>query len=476
MSEIGSLGFSTSGDETYTQAVSPATPTGSIGISTYDVSTANSTYGLYGEKAPFSLIFQSTYTFRSATITSAYDVVGGYDAYRGAQFAVITNYVDANNYIAASVQRSTDNWYGDGDLTLVLKVVRGGIAKALDVEYFSGRNRPDEPTKYLSLTVDPSNKRYDGLWPITAHAWSADPTDTTRRVSITKYHPDVGDGKYFDTNPGRIATAQNLPEFSGSYTVEQLALNYGTKDSAEFISTGYSLEADPDIPPEPTVTTTLQGILLTLPFALETITRVVYEVSSASDASSWSPWTELADLTLASNVDGSYTHRTTTLDSYYRYRATYYYRASDTTIRATAKSDYVVAGQGVLTAGGILDKLPVGVELPVQTPTTGNEGITNETLRWSDASLKQIIATDYTRIRGTVGTSSLITSRNLSVYHPATPLYEQAKLTIEANTATPLIRVTAGDYSKVVLDSSGKSELGGGGTGDVGTGRLFFFI
>lgn len=457
-----------SNDTGITSTVDPATPLSSAQYL--------QKYGSYGQNAIVGSLgarqVRSAQTFRSTVATISYDVVGGYDDWRGAQVGVITNYVDDNNFLAACVQRADYAWES-GDLTLTIVKVKSATPTLLAYTYFKARNTPQEPTKWLSLSVLPANKRTDSKWPITANVWSHNATDSTAPKTLTVYDTDVADGAYFDTNKGYVGTVYSLPDIPGQWGFQISSISYYSQDTPAEIGSSYSLASD-DAPLEPLVQSGLQGLTLNIPYTLEQVHNVTYQVSSSTDASEWSEWVDLASVPVTTNTTGTYIHRTISDTTFFRYRAIYEYTSEGKRV-ISEPSDYVVAGRGVITPGG-LDQLPGGVTIPIQKPGEGPDPTSEQSLKWADATTNTVIGADYGRLIGNIGNTSSLATRGINVYNPATPLYRQASLELEANMATPLVRVRAGNYSRVILDSRGNTDFTGGGTGDVGTGRLFFFI
>jgi hypothetical protein len=432
--------------------------------------------GTYGTDAVLTIQPVTGTTSSSTSIKFAWEAYGAIDAFTGTQVAAVTNYVDNNNYIAAVVQRNASSKTTNGDLTFFIKQVRAGVQKVLHIQTTSITKDfisiGQEPTKYISLSVLPQYKRADGLWPITASIWFV---GSPREALIkTVYSADVGDKSYFDSNRGVAAKGfwlptSNTPGGPFSYSLRDIEAN------AYDLDIEYSIEADTEEPAPPLTSGTVQGVALTAPFCIEQITKVVYEACSSDDASTWGDWEVIGESPLEVSARGFFLHAATVDTRYYRYRATYTYIGSSGAVRTTGKSDYRVFGAGILTAGGLSDLLRSGGGVPAQ-PSTQPTTVTNSTaLRWVDPLTGGVLATDFARVQGIAGTSSSVASRILSVIHPATPITAAASIELEAGYATPLIRVTAGNISKVLLRSDGTSELGGGGGGDVSYARHLFF-
>lgn len=468
-----SVSPSSPGVYTVTGAATPVTTTSSGIGGAYFSTDQYSAYGFYGELAPLAITLSSNFFFKSSQQIMNLDVAGAVNSYVGSQAALIANYVDSNNYIAASAGINTNSW-DTGDITILLRVMRNGIPRVLNVQLGKSRQRAgDSPLKYLSLTILPEYARFDGLWPITVSYWTTD-SGANRAVSYTAYDPDVGNGKFFDVNNGKVATGYNLPAYDPAvtYSVSIRDVQIGSYDPIKIGIFEYSIFTDPDEPNPPIASLSLQGSVLSVPYTAEQITEVAYEVSSSEDNSSWEDWKPLATLTVTPGTSGTYIDRNTLSTRYYRYRASYKYINFDGKTIQTPVSDYVVLGQGVLTTAGVADGLPKGVTIPVQSTSTINPGGANpEALRWTDSTDGVITAVDYSQRSGVAGTTTALTSRGIELYHPATPLYAKTALQLNTTNSTSSIRVRAGSLDKLLFDSNGNSEIGGG----VATGRLVFF-
>ena len=345
-----------------------ATPTGLGG--NYGATGEYSAYGFYGELAPLAITFSSDFYFKSSSSTMHFNVGGALNSYVGSQVALIANYVDSNNYIAASAEINDRVW-SEGDITVMLKVARSAgspgtplAPRVLNVSLGKAQQREGEaPLKYLSLTVEPENARFDGLWPITVSYWTTD-AGANRVVSHTAYDPDVGNGKFFDLNYGKVATGFNLPintftAATPAFFADIREVSLGSYDPIRLGVFEYSIFTDPDEPNPPNAAPSLQGVVLSVPFTAETITEVSYEVSSSLDDSSWSTWTPLATIKAGVANSGTYIHRSTLASTYYRYRARYTYINAAGAIVVSGPSDYIIFGAGILTPAGVADGLPV---------------------------------------------------------------------------------------------------------------------
>jgi hypothetical protein len=442
----------------------------------YGSTEVYSAYGFYGELAPLAITFSSDFYFKSSQTTMNFDVVGGVNTYVGSQVALIANYVDSNNYIAASAEINTRDWSA-GDITVMLRVMRKGLPRVLNVSLGKSKQRAEEaPPKYLSLTILPENARFDGLWPITVSYWTTD-AGANRAVSFTGYDPDVGNGRFFDLNNGKVATGYNLPtaySVGTTFSVDIRDVAFGSYDPIRLGVFEYSIFTDPDEPNPPLVSLTLQGATLSVPFTAETITEVSYEVCSSPDDSSWSDWAPLATVPVGAGKSGTYIHRSTLDTLFYRYRAIYTYINAANVVVTSGPSDYIILGAGVLTPAGVADSLPSGVVIPAQTTSTTNPGGANsEALRWTNTTDGSIVAIDYSQQSGVIGTSTANTTRGIALYHPATPLYTQATFELQSTSSSSSIVLRAGNTTKLLMDNQGNSELGGGG--NVTSGRLLFF-
>lgn len=444
------------------------TSTGSVTTTTLVENPVAALVSNYGINAEITITQQSSFIAKSATLTLKYEVLGAFDAHTGTQLAAITNYVDASNYIAASVQRN-DGSVGKGPITLLIYKRRAGINTLL---YQGFAPEIAGIAKYLSLSVVPTYKRADGVWPIVLNAWSGKQLYNAVTTTVYDNARDVADGGYFDTNRGTFATGVYLHLAEGvtsSYSLEVQEL--GTYD----LNVEYSLEADTGEPAPPSTSATVQGVALSAPFMTETLYQVEYQVGTSSDDSSWTDWENLATVEVLANSRGTYIHNRTLDSVYYRYRARYTYSNASQKRTTSEYSDYRVHGVGVQTPGGLADKLGSGAALPGQDPTRPASIFSSTALRWTDPLTGGVLGSDFARVEGTAGLPNSRAFRILSVILPATPITAQVQLELEANTSTPLIRITAGTTTRVLMDSTGKTELVSSGGGDVSTGRLLFF-